>query len=138
MQQRILLFLVVVVAASTAQQVSPCSQQEGSPDTRACRSPQLQWYYSADQGKCLPFIWSGCGGNDNRFDSLLECSKTCCPPNGCDNPCEQPMWPGPCDGDVPRYYYSANQSECLQFQWGGCYPDANNFKTLADCQQNCL
>lgn len=26
---------------------------------------------------CVPFIYGGCGGNDNRFRSLAECEATC-------------------------------------------------------------
>ena len=27
--------------------------------------------------ECLPFEFSGCGGNDNNFDSLAKCQSSC-------------------------------------------------------------
>jgi hypothetical protein len=42
--------------------------------------------FSAAEGKCVPFVYGGCGGNDNRFASLTECEARCggslgtCPP----------------------------------------------------------
>ena len=133
MELWIFLSLVVVVAAATGEQVVPCSQ---SLETGSCRSAELSWYYSAADRTCQSFIYSGCGGNENRFSSLSECSRTCCP-DGCEDPCDQPMKKGPCQRNFTRYYYSANGGECLQFEWGGCFPNANNFKTLAGCQQKC-
>jgi hypothetical protein len=42
--------------------------------------------FSTTDGNCQPFVYGGCGGNDNRFGTLAECEATCggslsvCPP----------------------------------------------------------
>uniref|UniRef100_A0A915EX68 BPTI/Kunitz inhibitor domain-containing protein n=1 Tax=Ditylenchus dipsaci TaxID=166011 RepID=A0A915EX68_9BILA len=46
---------------------------------KACSnsSARLQWYFDMDSFECLAFRHNGCGGNDNRFDSVSECWSTC-------------------------------------------------------------
>ncbi|KAA3675749.1 uncharacterized protein DEA37_0011836 [Paragonimus westermani] len=33
--------------------------------------------YDANSGQCVEFIYSGCGGNRNKFASLEECGLHC-------------------------------------------------------------
>ncbi len=35
------------------------------------------FYYDVTYGACRGFLYSGCGGNDNRFDTLAECEVVC-------------------------------------------------------------
>ncbi|GFU46173.1 hypothetical protein TNCV_2155161 [Trichonephila clavipes] len=35
------------------------------------------FYYDPQLRACLPFIYSGCGGNNNRFSSRTECLSVC-------------------------------------------------------------
>lgn len=35
----------------------------------------ISWYH--DSGECKKFIFGGCGGNANRFESIEECEKFC-------------------------------------------------------------
>ncbi|XP_061768219.1 collagen alpha-1(VII) chain isoform X2 [Nerophis ophidion] len=43
----------------------------------ACSDFALLWYFHAHSGECRPFVYSGCGGNSNRFASRLECHSWC-------------------------------------------------------------
>ena len=54
--------------------------------TKVCRQPieagscsdQLaRWGFDEDSHQCRPFYYSGCGGNDNNFQTREECHTTC-------------------------------------------------------------
>ena len=36
-----------------------------------------QWAMNAETGKCVPFIYGGCGGNANRFETREKCEMAC-------------------------------------------------------------
>merc|ERR1719383_1236998 len=42
-----------------------------------CYAIYYRFYYSADEDKCLDFIYGGCGGNENNFMSKEECQRVC-------------------------------------------------------------
>eukprot|EP00803_Ostreobium_quekettii_P003963 evm.model.scf_299.8 EVM.evm.TU.scf_299.8 scf_299:98998-99722(+) len=45
--------------------------------------------------------------------------------------------PGPCRAIIPRYYYNAAEGACMEFTYGGCGGNANNFETEQECQAAC-
>ncbi|XP_057701573.1 anticoagulant protein rhipilin-1 [Corythoichthys intestinalis] len=46
--------------------------EEGS-----CVRFTLRWYFNSRVQACRPFIYSGCGGNDNSFLHLEQCEELC-------------------------------------------------------------
>lgn len=48
-----------------------------SPDTGMCRAAFPKFYYDSDSASCQSFVYGGCGGNANKFDSLEECMSAC-------------------------------------------------------------
>ena len=38
-------------------------------DDGKCKQTMGQYFFDRREGKCKPFVYSGCGGNDNRFNS---------------------------------------------------------------------
>ncbi|XP_067006742.2 kappaPI-actitoxin-Avd3c [Anabrus simplex] len=48
-----------------------------APDIGTCDGYFLRYYYDAEQGKCEAFMYGGCEGNNNRFESRIECEKAC-------------------------------------------------------------
>lgn len=57
----------------------PCSLplDEGS-----CTAYTLRWYHRAVAGgtvACHPFVYGGCGGNANRFETREACERRCPP-----------------------------------------------------------
>ena len=49
--------------------------------------------------------------------------------------CSLPKVVGPCRADFRRWYY--NGDKCVQFTFGGCRGNENNFETEVECLQAC-
>jgi len=52
--------------------------------------------------------------------------------------CGQSKEEGPCRGYFPRWYYDEMSGSCLEFVFGGCRGNSNNFLTSEDCERICL
>ncbi|KAJ6660695.1 hypothetical protein lerEdw1_017692 [Lerista edwardsae] len=37
----------------------------------------IMYYYDGYKGECQPFPFTGCGGNNNRFEWIKDCVWTC-------------------------------------------------------------
>ncbi|XP_019378611.1 PREDICTED: tissue factor pathway inhibitor isoform X1 [Gavialis gangeticus] len=46
-------------------------------DRGLCRANELRYFFNPLTGKCRPFGYSGCGGNENNFISRKSCIRTC-------------------------------------------------------------
>ncbi|XP_043274071.1 papilin [Venturia canescens] len=116
------------------------------PGKEACYLPKIagrcegyhpKWYYDTERKQCGQFIYGGCLGNANRFESREQCEELCSAPDGVD-PCEQPKESGPCKGNFTRWYYDKERQSCEQFVYGGCKANDNNYPTEIACHQQCL
>merc|ERR1719370_1956273 len=43
----------------------------------SCREHWPRWYYDQQNGRCQPFIFSGCRGNANNWLKEADCYKVC-------------------------------------------------------------
>uniref|UniRef100_A0A8C1IVC2 Tissue factor pathway inhibitor n=1 Tax=Cyprinus carpio TaxID=7962 RepID=A0A8C1IVC2_CYPCA len=101
-------------------------------DEGPCKAIKDRFYFDIDTGRCELFEYGGCQGNANNFETLQECE-------GFQKiPCHLEEEPGPCRGLVPRYYFDYKSQECKRFFYGGCFGNANNFKTIKECHERCL
>ncbi|XP_067122223.1 papilin-like [Centruroides vittatus] len=110
------------------------------PEPGMCLAYMPRYYYNAKTRKCEKFIYGGCGGNANNFESQEACESKCVQPEVefADVPvCEQPAKPGKCLAYMPRFYYDKTEGKCKEFIYGGCGGNENNFRTLEECEQQC-
>ncbi|XP_023705293.1 papilin isoform X5 [Cryptotermes secundus] len=116
------------------------------PGRDACFLPKIEgpcegyyphWYYDTERKQCGQFIYGGCLGNNNRFETREECQDVCVIPDTLDV-CDQPKAEGPCRGNFSRWYYDQDLRMCQAFTYGGCHGNRNNFHTESACQHQCL
>uniref|UniRef100_UPI003AAA5B62 boophilin-G2 n=1 Tax=Centroberyx gerrardi TaxID=166262 RepID=UPI003AAA5B62 len=117
-----------------------------------CNLPQVEGegtnfifssYYDATQDKCIPFIYKGAGGNDNRFENERQCMRNCSAraeevyPMDETKACHFRKNYGECNGQYLRYYYDSVHDKCKKFHWSGCLGNGNRFEDQASCNATC-
>ncbi|CAH6788443.1 Tfpi [Phodopus roborovskii] len=122
-----------------------CSMQvEDGP----CKAMIRNYFFNILTHQCEEFIYGGCRGNKNRFDTLEECKETCIidykktavkTTSGAEKPdfCFLEEDPGICRGLITRYFYNNQSKQCESFKYGGCLGNLNNFETLDSCKITC-
>ena len=63
-----------VKLAEDAENADPCELEKA---IGTCRASFTKFYYDKKSKSCKEFIYSGCNGNSNRFDSQQECEVKC-------------------------------------------------------------
>lgn len=48
-----------------------------SREVGMCRAAFKMWYFDSQANKCENFVYGGCGGNANKFQSEDECKQAC-------------------------------------------------------------
>lgn len=48
-----------------------------SPEGGLCRAYFPKFYYDPDTASCQSFVYGGCGGNANNFNTIEECMAAC-------------------------------------------------------------
>ncbi|XP_061082862.1 tissue factor pathway inhibitor a isoform X2 [Conger conger] len=105
-------------------------------DEGPCKALKERFYFDTDTRRCQRFEYGGCQGNANNFETVEECEMMCIvKPDK--TPCHLDEEPGPCRGLVPRYFFSRSHGECQRFFYGGCFGNANNFRTREECEARC-
>ncbi|XP_077501749.1 isoinhibitor K-like isoform X2 [Amblyomma americanum] len=49
-------------------------------DPGNCEDASTKWYYDSKTNACKLFVYGGCDGNDNRFDTEAKCKAECVHP----------------------------------------------------------
>lgn len=96
-----------------------------------CDGAIPRYFFNPNAGDCEMFIYGGCNGNGNNYESYAECM------NSCADICDMPADSGDCQAAIPRYYFNKNSGNCQLFTYGGCGGNQNNFITLSACQAAC-
>merc|ERR1712038_1227688 len=131
------LLVYATIDLSSCQQ-GICDQEFGSSGQCFAYTPMFS--YNKAQGKCQEFIYGGCGGNYNKFDTLAQCQALCeknTGPGTCDQEFGFNGGPPYCTAAIPMFSYNKAKGKCQQFIYGGCNGNDNQFDTLAQCQALC-
>uniref|UniRef100_A0A1I7Z2F4 ADAM_spacer1 domain-containing protein n=1 Tax=Steinernema glaseri TaxID=37863 RepID=A0A1I7Z2F4_9BILA len=126
-------------------------------DAGNCGNFSEAYYFDFFSGRCHRFVFSGCGGNQNRFRSPQECEARCGrfragkpqeqrvrprdrpgPRSQSREVCNQRVDVGRCDGHFTSYYYEVASGTCETFQYTGCGGNQNRFPSKEQCEALCL
>uniref|UniRef100_A0A915HF50 BPTI/Kunitz inhibitor domain-containing protein n=1 Tax=Romanomermis culicivorax TaxID=13658 RepID=A0A915HF50_ROMCU len=58
-------------------QSSPAAICNLPPTLGPCRGHINRYYYNPKERECLIFVYGGCPGNANMFETKEKCKKTC-------------------------------------------------------------
>ncbi|XP_029789149.1 tissue factor pathway inhibitor [Suricata suricatta] len=117
-------------------------------DNGPCRAILTRFFFNIHTQQCEEFIYGGCEGNLNRFESLEKCEQICMGDilktrTETTLEKEKPEFcfldedSGICRGYITRYFYSNNSKQCERFKYGGCLGNRNNFESLEECKNTC-
>jgi len=111
-----------------------------------CSTTIPRFFYNTLTSRCEGFIYGGCGGNINNFETFEACETACVKDIGAPI-YEEINWSnafcllapevGPCKAYFVRYYYDAQSGICENFVYGGCGGNANNFEDGDTCMRTC-
>ncbi|XP_077551062.1 actinia tenebrosa protease inhibitors-like isoform X2 [Haemaphysalis longicornis] len=106
--------------------------------TGPCRAHIPRFYFDADEGTCKSFIYGGCNGNGNNFETEEECKASCAPTTDYEAHCLAKADSGPCFAYIPMWAFNAKTSVCESFIYGGCDGNKNRYTTMEACNNKCL
>ncbi|XP_020908611.1 WAP, Kazal, immunoglobulin, Kunitz and NTR domain-containing protein 2 [Exaiptasia diaphana] len=100
-----------------------------------CTQHDVRWYFDAATRTCQPFVYSGCGRNENNFKTEKQCKSAC--GHWAGDICQLPKKRGPCKAYIPRWHYDKDKAQCTRFIYGGCRGNANRFSSKLSCEAKC-
>ncbi|XP_065332270.1 papilin isoform X3 [Cloeon dipterum] len=104
------------------------------PEPGDCSEQHEKWFFDVRRNDCLRFIYSGCGGNTNRFQTREECLGTCAQDREF---CKMPADKGGCTDSYQRFYFDYYSGECKPFTYTGCGGNRNHFEDVGTCFYYC-
>nr|XP_054928901.1 papilin-like [Dermacentor andersoni] len=118
----------------SAQEICILAKEEGR-----CLSEDRKWYYDYVEGRCKEFVYTGCQGNRNRFNTRDQCERMCNSTRVAVSRdiCALPKEEGPCRAAILHWHYNMAAGRCEQFYYGGCDGNENNFASHLECEQTC-
>ncbi|HOU92403.1 MAG TPA: BPTI/Kunitz-type proteinase inhibitor domain-containing protein [Polyangiaceae bacterium] len=93
------------------------------------------YYYNSSTRRCEQFIYCGDGGNENRFDSVEHCRRTCF--GFAPALCALPVEATDCEDYPGDYYFDAQTGRCEKYAWPLCARNDNRFDTEEACLWTC-
>jgi len=114
-----------------------------------CRAALPRYHFHTEQNQCVLFLYGGCGGNANNFETSEACQQRCAAAEGQDrdtqpdhhepteHDCTSEPDSGNCMAYFERFAYRPASGACEQFVYGGCGGNGNRFKTKEECETHC-
>ncbi|KAI9566029.1 hypothetical protein GHT06_009828 [Daphnia sinensis] len=129
-----------------------CLQPPIADASQNCNNFSVRWYFDAVDGDCEDFVYSGCGGSENVFDSEFACEVRCENVHDRMNSFESAEKPVPinpvcllppinptvrCNNFSLKWYYDPRTRDCEKILYSGCGGSKNLFNTENACERLC-
>jgi hypothetical protein len=89
-------------------------------ETGPCSAAFQRYGFNPQSGHCEKFLYGGCGGNANNFESLEACEDQCGGSALGNCPQKMPAWDSPCVGITTICHYAPNDCLCVPKSIGVC------------------
>ena len=91
---------------------------------RVCLGFIPKFTFDTSKQQCVPFVYGGCGGSENLFDTKMECLQKCDRDYNDDTPkridvCGLDIVTGPCRMSKPYFGFNKEHKRCEKFFYGG-------------------
>ncbi|CAI5795541.1 tissue factor pathway inhibitor 2 [Podarcis lilfordi] len=103
----------------------------------SCRGNYPRYFFNVKTLECEKFIYSGCGGTENNFVSLTDCTHVCESYVIFPSRCRLTKVVGKCKESNVRYFFNMSTKKCERFIHRGCGGNANRFETQQECEFVC-
>ncbi|XP_075556113.1 tissue factor pathway inhibitor 2-like isoform X2 [Dermacentor variabilis] len=128
------LFCVALECVGAVNEISWHNENcELEPDPGICRGMLKKWFYNSTSFRCETFYYGGCLGNENKFDTIIECNKKCRDPVL--GVCALPEPKQICRAAFRGYRFNPQKQRCESYTY--CEKNANHFVRAEDCEQQC-
>ncbi|XP_045025313.1 boophilin-H2 [Daphnia magna] len=109
--------------------------------TQNCKNVSVRWYFDAVDGDCEDFVYSGCGGSENVFESEFACEVRCENVHDRMNSFESAESAESvevrCNNFSLKWYYDARTRDCEKILYSGCGGSKNLFNSENACERLC-
>ncbi|KAI4570258.1 hypothetical protein MJT46_005775 [Ovis ammon polii x Ovis aries] len=106
-------------------------------DDGPCRARIPSYYYDRYTQSCREFMYGGCEGNANNFETLEACNEACWKIEKVPKICRLKVNKKQCGELREQYFFNLSSMTCEKFISGGCHSDENRFPDKASCMDFC-
>ncbi|XP_036285301.1 tissue factor pathway inhibitor 2 [Pipistrellus kuhlii] len=107
-------------------------------DMGPCRARVPSFYYNRYTQSCSPFMYGGCEGNANNFETREACKEACWRIEKVPKICRLEVSEGHCGESQGHYFFNLSSMACEKFMSGGCHRSGNQFPDEATCRDYCV
>ncbi|XP_019480272.1 PREDICTED: tissue factor pathway inhibitor 2 [Hipposideros armiger] len=132
--------LVMGTALGTAVQGRPGNNAEVCllpAEVGPCRARIPSFYYDRYTQSCREFMYGGCEGNANNFESREACEDACWKIEKVPKICRLEVSEGQCGELREAYFFNLSSMACEKFMSGRCHHSGNQFPDEATCRGFC-
>nr|XP_019585273.1 PREDICTED: tissue factor pathway inhibitor 2 [Rhinolophus sinicus] len=107
------------------------------PEVGPCRARIPSFYYDRYTQSCRQFMYGGCEGNANNFESPEACEDACWKIEKVPKICRLEVSEGQCGETREDYFFNLSSMACEKYMSGGCHRSGNQFPDEATCRGFC-